>query len=157
MRAPLRKQAAAIGRFSAGMTLIEVLVTLVIMSVGLLGVAALQLTTVRNNYDAYVRSQAAVMASDMLDRMRANRDDVMNNQYGADYGTVSGETNAARDMREWKRTLLGQLGPLADGQIVTTLARDPLTGTRICRVTINVRFGERGEDAPLVFTTTSQI
>lgn len=156
MRAPSRKQAAAIGRSSAGMTLIEVLVTLVIISVGLLGVAALQLTTVRNNYDAYVRSQAAVMASDMLDRMRANRDDVMANRYNAGYGTVGGDNNAARDVREWKQTLITQLGQGADGRITTQVANDPLTNTRICRVTVDVQFAERG-GTPLVFTTASQI
>jgi type IV pilus assembly protein PilV len=158
MKAPSRKQAAAVvGRSSAGMTLIEVLVTLVIISVGLLGVAALQLTTVRNNYDAYVRSQAAVMASAMLDRMRANRDDAMKNMYHApDFGTVSGDNNAVRDIREWKQTLVTQLGQDADGRITTQVAADPLTGTRICRVTIDVRFAERG-GTPLVFTTTSQI
>ena len=158
MRAPSRKQAAVTGRHSAGMTLIEVLVTLVIISVGLLGVAALQLTTVRNNYDAYVRSQAAVMASDMLDRMRANRDDAMANLYHApEYGTVGGDNNAAREIREWKRTLVTQLGQGADGRIATQVIIDPLTGTRICRVTIDVQFGERGADNPLVFTTASQI
>lgn len=150
MRAPSRKQAA-------GMTLIEVLVTLVIISVGLLGVAALQLTTVRNNYDAYVRSQAAVMASDMLDRMRANRDDVMDSRYNANYGTVGGDNNAARDIREWKQTLRTQLGEQADGRITTQVISDPLTNTRICRVTIDVQFGERGADLPLVFTTATQI
>jgi len=156
MRAPSRKQAAVTGRHSAGMTLIEVLVTLVIISVGLLGVAALQLTTVRNNYDAYVRSQAAVMASDMLDRMRANRADAMNNLYNADFGEVPGDTSAGREIVQWRRTLVAQLGPEADGQITTQVATDPLTNTRICRVTINVQFAER-DGGPLVFTTASQI
>jgi type IV pilus assembly protein PilV len=54
------------------MTLVEVLVTLVLISVGLLGVAALQLTTLKNNQESYVRSQAAMLAADILDRMRSN-------------------------------------------------------------------------------------
>src|SRR6185503_2164519 len=48
-----------------GMTLVEVLVTLVLISVGLLGVAALQLTTLKNNQESYVRSQAAMLAADI--------------------------------------------------------------------------------------------
>ena len=58
---------------TGGMTLIEVLVTLVLTSVGLLGVAALQLTTLKSNQESYVRSQATMLAADMLDRMRSNQ------------------------------------------------------------------------------------
>ena len=139
------------------MTLIEVLVTLVIISVGLLGVAALQLTTVRNNYDSFVRTQAAVLASDMLDRMRANRSDVMANLYKADFGDITKPgNNAERDIAQWKATLKDQLGPNAAGRIVSVIGNDPLTNTRISTVTIDVRWSERGAD-PLVFTTTSQL
>ncbi len=55
-----------------GFTMIEVLVTMVIMAVGLLGLAGLQATSLKNNESAYQRSQAAQMAYDMLDRMRVN-------------------------------------------------------------------------------------
>ena len=84
-------------RHSGGMTLIEVLVTLVIISVGLLGIAALQLTTVRNNYDAFVRAQAAMLASDMLDRMRANR------RQAGTYVAAIGEAAATRTGRGRRR------------------------------------------------------
>lgn len=55
-----------------GFTLIEVLVTAVLMAVGLLGMASLQLTTLRSNQEAYNRSQATQLAYDIADRMRAN-------------------------------------------------------------------------------------
>lgn len=55
-----------------GFTLVEVLVTMIIMAVGLLGLAGLQATSLRNTESAYQRSQAATLAYDMLDRMRAN-------------------------------------------------------------------------------------
>src|SRR5262245_50380565 len=64
--------AASSSHAQSGMTLVEVLVTLVLISVGLLGIAALQLTTLKSNKDAYVRSQASALAGDILDRMRAN-------------------------------------------------------------------------------------
>ena len=57
-----------------GTTLVETLVALLVLSIGLLGVAALQLTSLRNNRSAHLRSQAQVMAYDITDRMRANRD-----------------------------------------------------------------------------------
>lgn len=55
-----------------GFTLIEVLVALVILSVGLLGLAALQTTGMKYNQSAYEYSQATSAAYDILDRMRAN-------------------------------------------------------------------------------------
>ena len=64
-----------------GFTMIEVLVTLVIMAVGLLGLAGLQATSLRNNESAYQRSQAAQLAYDMLDRMRVNSAGVAANSY----------------------------------------------------------------------------
>jgi type IV pilus assembly protein PilV len=45
---------------------------MVILAVGLLGLAGLQATTMSNNNDAYLRSQATQLAYDIADRMRAN-------------------------------------------------------------------------------------
>jgi len=56
-----------------GFTLTEILVALVVLSVGLLGLAALQITGLRNNQSAYYRSIATTLAYDMADRIRANR------------------------------------------------------------------------------------
>ncbi len=56
-----------------GFTLIEVLVAVVILAVGLLGVAGLQARGLRNNLSAYQRSQATQLTYDMTDRMRANK------------------------------------------------------------------------------------
>jgi type IV pilus assembly protein PilV len=134
---------------SGGMTLIEVLVTLVIMSVGLLGVAALQLTTVRNNYDAFVRSQAAVLASDMLDRMRANRDDAA--EYVVSMTDPAPATPAGVDIGLWRTSLAAQL-PNGEGAI----AFDNVTRV----VTITIQWRERAQavaDRSLIFRTSSQI
>ncbi|MDY6943855.1 MAG: type IV pilus modification protein PilV [Pseudomonadota bacterium] len=57
-----------------GFTLFEVLIALLILSVGLLGVAGIQLFGVRFQQNAYFRSQASVIAYDMIDRIRANSD-----------------------------------------------------------------------------------
>jgi type IV pilus assembly protein PilV len=61
--------------------MIEILVTLVILSIGLLGVAGLQLTGLQSNRSAYYRSQATIIAYDMIDRMRTNVDGVAANHY----------------------------------------------------------------------------
>ncbi|MEM9102424.1 MAG: type IV pilus modification protein PilV [Pseudomonadota bacterium] len=54
-----------------GATLIEVLVSLVIMAMGLLGIARLQLGTLSMNLSAYHRSQATHLTSDIIERLRA--------------------------------------------------------------------------------------
>ena len=53
-----------------GFTLIEVLVTLVILAVGLLGIASLQLKGAQFNHDAVLRSQISTLAYDIADRVR---------------------------------------------------------------------------------------
>lgn len=50
----------------------EVLVALLILSLGLLGLAALQTTGLKFNQQSYQRTQATLQAYDMLDRIRAN-------------------------------------------------------------------------------------
>jgi type IV pilus assembly protein PilV len=58
-----------------GFTLIEILVAMVVLAIGLLGLAGLQANGLRNSQTAYFRSQAARLAYDMADRMRANTAD----------------------------------------------------------------------------------
>lgn len=57
---------------SQGFTLIEVLISMVILGIGLLGIAKLMLYSSRSNDSAYLRSQATALAYEMLDTMRAN-------------------------------------------------------------------------------------
>ena len=72
MRNPPLKAALTKGP-AAGFTLVEVLVALVVLSIGMLGIAALYLEGLRASRDALVRSQAVALAADMTDRIRANR------------------------------------------------------------------------------------
>jgi len=58
---------------SRGFTLLEILIALLILSVGLLGLAGLQVNGLRSNQDSYYLSQAMAQAYDMADRIRANR------------------------------------------------------------------------------------
>jgi len=59
-----------------GFTLLEVLVAVVVLSIGLLGLAGLQASGLAQNNTAYQRTQATLLAYDMLDRMRANYEGV---------------------------------------------------------------------------------
>jgi type IV pilus assembly protein PilV len=55
-----------------GFTLLEVLIALLIFSLGLMGLAGLLTTSVKTNHSAYLRTQAIFLAQGMADRMRAN-------------------------------------------------------------------------------------
>ena len=59
-------------RSQHGVTLIEVLITVLVIAIGLLGMASLQLNGLRANHDAYYRTQASIFAADLSDRIRAN-------------------------------------------------------------------------------------
>jgi len=65
-------QRGAMNKRQRGFTLVEVLITVIIMAVGLLGVAGLQLAGMRSNHSAFLRTQATVAAYDLIDRMRAD-------------------------------------------------------------------------------------
>jgi type IV pilus assembly protein PilV len=142
---------------AGGFTLVEVLVTMVILSVGLLGVAALHTASLRNNLDSALRSQASALAADIADRMRGNRAVALTGSYdiaiGATRTVVVGSPLADKDVKAWKDALARAL-PGGDGSIVRT--GDVFT--------ITVQWGERlrqGETdatfANLSFQTRTQI
>ncbi len=62
----------------SGYSLFEVMIAIVVTSIGLLGLAAIQATGLKNNQSAYHRSQATVLAYDIADRMRANASSIDN-------------------------------------------------------------------------------
>lgn len=124
-----------------GFTLVEILVTVVLVSVGLLGVAALQLTTLRGNQDAYVRSQASVLAGDILDRMRVNPFDFRSGAYSVDFnGKGDASTRAGKDLRDWQDEIDRTL-PGTDQESAGRVVRNGNV------VTITIRWRERGEGA----------
>ena len=55
-----------------GFTLLEILITILVVSIGLLGLASLQISGMRANQMGFMRSQAVLAAYDMADRIRAN-------------------------------------------------------------------------------------
>lgn len=59
-------------RSQVGVGMIEVLVALLIMSVGFLNIAALQTTAKKSNFDSLQRTSAVILARDILEKMRAN-------------------------------------------------------------------------------------
>jgi type IV pilus assembly protein PilV len=123
-------------RSRRGFTLVEILVAVVVLSLGLLGLAALQATGFKSNHSSYVRTQAINLAYDVVDRMRANRPNAMTNNYDIAIGAAAPAapaTQAGIDLKEWKGDLSALL-PSGDGGIVVD-ATDGL-------VTVTVRWDD---------------
>lgn len=66
---------------STGFSLIEIMVALVVLAIGLLGVATLQFQSLRSNNDASQRSSAIWLAQELAERMHANPQGVADNDY----------------------------------------------------------------------------
>jgi type IV pilus assembly protein PilV len=86
-----------------GFTLLEVLVAIVVLSLGLLGLAGLQAATLRNNQIAYYRGIAIQQTYDMADRIRANQEGAKTGKYNnptATHHDCFGATCNPQDMAE---------------------------------------------------------
>lgn len=98
-----------------GFSLLEVLITLVILAIGLLGLAGLQATGLQQNHSAYMRSQATQFAYDIADRMRANSISVdqyltsdpstASQQAGCTSSGCTSNQMAENDLYEWYQVL----------------------------------------------------
>ncbi|HEU0220455.1 MAG TPA: type IV pilus modification protein PilV [Gallionella sp.] len=126
-------------RKNAGFSLIEVLVTIVILMVGLLGLAGLQSRALTAQMEAYQRSQALILLKDMADRINANRKNAAS--YVTTLGTgaacpASGATIASADLNEWCNALLGaaevqggaKVGAMIDARGCITQTVAPASG-----------------------------
>jgi len=95
-------------RDQSGFSLVEVLITVVLVSIGLLGLAGLQLTSVQNSNSSGERFIATTLAQDILERMRANHNraigpgKVYNLAMGADPGVGGVEGD---DLTAWTDAL----------------------------------------------------
>mgnify|MGYP001795890124 CR=1 FL=1 len=72
-------------RRNRGFTLLEVLIAVLVFSLGMLGLAGMLVVSVKTNHSAYLRTQASFLAQSMADRMRANPKAVWTNSYNATY------------------------------------------------------------------------
>lgn len=130
-----------------GATLIEVLVTVIILSIGLLGLASLHANGMKFNHSAQLRSQATFLAYDVSDAMRANRTTALGGAYNTPSvrGFTGSGSQAAADLINLQ-TRLANLLPDGDVSIiqangneftVTVMWRDekdssaPLTGLAV--------------------------
>jgi len=138
---------------TAGFTIVEVLVSLVILSIGLLGIAKLVLYSAHSNDSAYLRSQATQLAYEILDNMRANPTAVAALNYNTPLSaaatappvicvsTVCSAANlAAYDIYMWKSRLAA--GPPTNGALPSGQGSVTVTGTTSLVATIVVQWDD---------------
>jgi type IV pilus assembly protein PilV len=145
-------------KVAKGFTLVEMLVALLALSIGLLGMAGLQLTGLRSSLSSSVRSQATYLAYDILDRVRANRGNRAEYEilYGEDPAAVAADPVAELDLQEWRDILAATL-PGGEGQI--EVDGEVINGVnQKDEFTIRIRWDDsRGDETKLVFVTESRL
>ena len=133
----LRSQnSSGFNSFQAGSTLIEVLVSLLVLSFGMLGMAGVQAVSLRGNQAAYYRTMATTQSVDIVERMRANIVGIDNGDYDDVVGAAtancftavgcSSAQMAAQDVFDWSARVAATL-PL--GSAVICLDSTPTDGT----------------------------
>jgi type IV pilus assembly protein PilV len=108
-----------IKRSQRGVGLIEVLIALLVLSFGMLGMAGLQMWSLKYNQSAMQRGMAVVETHTIADAMRADRAAAMNNQFDISFDTQppTGNTFAQQSVRTWRESLETALGPGAAGDV----------------------------------------
>jgi type IV pilus assembly protein PilV len=108
--AVLRKSASR----QHGATLIEILVAVLILSFGLLGMAALQTRALQGNQSSVQRSQAIMLSHYLMDAMRVDRESAKGGEYNIGFvcgpDGISGSTLAKNNLRDWLGTAETSLG-----------------------------------------------
>jgi type IV pilus assembly protein PilV len=140
---------------SAGFSLIEVLISIVILSVALLGTAGLTAASLKSTNTSYYRSQATVLADDMLDRMRANVIKARGGQYNIDAGkptSAAPDTLEKFDCDEWLATLADTL-PGGEG----TVTVNPGSNATIVITWSDGEIDADGAQKKSSFSTVSQL
>lgn len=140
----------------AGFTLVETMVALLVLSVGMIGVAALYGQALSASSNAGYRSQAIVLASELADRIRGNRsartayentpaDRSCDRATGAGGIDCSPQQMAEHDMWLWQNQV-AQMLPAGQGAIDVDTSINP------ARYTVTVSWDEPTEDDPVTFT-----
>ena len=136
----------------AGFSLVELMVAVIVLAIGLLGIAKLSLGTVQANGSAFMRTQATQLIQQVFDDMRANQPAAASGSYNIALGVNPGSGPncvtaacsapqiASFDLARWY-TLLTTLLPNGQGSVSVVQATNPTTGslenTAIVTVTWN--------------------
>ena len=138
-----------------GVGLVEVLVAVLVLAIGLLGIAALQATTLRNSQSSIERAQAVVQTYTILDAMRANVTAARSNGYDMLLTCTPPALNGTlivSDQNFWLTSVQASLGSTACGQVTCAVAPLP----NVCTITVqwDDSRGKGGSTTQALATTT---
>jgi type IV pilus assembly protein PilV len=132
--------------------MLEVLISMIVIAIGLLGYAGLQAASLKNSNTAYLRSQATILSHDIIERMRVNRAVALVGTYNVAIGSTAGGSGVAgNDLTEWKRNL-SQTLPAGDGSVVVA----GVGGTQ-GNVQITIQWDDDGDGTPTSFIVQTRL
>ena len=115
-------------RDQRGLSLLEVLIAVIILALGLLGLAGLQMNALRNNQSSMERSMAVVESYSIIDAMRVDRINAVNGAFNVEIdGSPSGGTFAGNELVKWRARLVQLLGTGASGAVACNGANCTIT------------------------------
>jgi type IV pilus assembly protein PilV len=121
-------------RSQLGVGIVEVLVAVLVLSIGLLGLAGLQMRTLRNSESSMSRGIAVVETHAIADAMRADRANAIQNgafEIALEDDPPVGDTFAETALAAWRENLVNSLGEGATGSVECDAADGSL-----CTITI---------------------
>lgn len=152
-----------------GYSLLEILIAVLVLSIGLLGLAGLQTFSMQSNQSAAQVSQATFLTEDLLDRMRANRQRALGGDYDINFGDTSDDYGGTgvhnADRQGWLRQMETVLPGTAEDDCGSAGGGDCGAQVRVDGsgyASITIRWVDRRRDDDddqrmASFTTDSQI
>lgn len=139
----------------SGIAMIEVLVAVLVLAVGLLGMAAMQVQSSKMTNGAEQRTQAVLLTADMMDRIRANRVNASNydgisvdpedTSCETDYAPSAGSAVSVNDADEWSNLIVCLL-PEGEGAVTVDNTTD--------EVVVTIDWAKADDDGPAVILRT---
>lgn len=145
-------------RRQAGATLVEILVTLLILSFGLLGMSALQARALKGSVSSFQRSQSVIFSQYLLDVMRIDREYAKGGEYNltnmCNPAGIAGTTLAKNSLREWLTLVQSDVGTATGVSTCATVACDASYQCSVSVIWDDNRVGGIGKQA---ITVSSRI
>ena len=135
-------------RSSRGFSLLEVLITILVLSIGLLGLAAMHAFSLKANQSANFRTQATALANMIAERMRAHGGGALNTTV-AYYGSGS-DARAIGDLADWRNAIQAQL----PNGVGTLVFNGGSIGVNIVWTDARWAIGAANQQTAFVLTTT---
>lgn len=142
-------------RRQAGSSLLEVLIAVLVMAIGMLGMAALQTLTLKNSNSTSLRSQAVIHSYSAFDMLRINRVQAVNGNFNVTDWTCAaveaeeGDTTDYSLFNTWLGRAQADLGAGTCGRLVCNATS--------CVVSVRVDDSRAGGSSTLDFVTSSRL